>query len=126
MKVKALPPFLGKRGRVFRVCWKPALSAVLGRGGVCIALRVCGCCCPQAVSARLILCLVGESTVVTESLFQIDEHNADKDASATVDGEYVKSYGKPSVVRVCGYPGIPVSLGGRFLYGEQYIELSTS
>lgn len=74
----------------------------------------------------MILCLVGERAVVTASLFQIDEPNADKDASAPVAGEYVKRYGKPRVVRGCGYLGILASLGGSFLYREQCIELDTS
>lgn len=48
--------------------------------------------------------------MVTGNLFQIDEPNADKDASAPVAGEYVEMYGKPGVVRGCGELEIPVSL----------------
>lgn len=49
----------------------------------------------------VILCLVGESTVVTESLFQIDEPNTDKETAAPAAGEYVRRYGKPRVVWGC-------------------------
>lgn len=56
----------------------------------------------QCLHTYVILYLLGETDVVTESLFQIDEPNADKDASAPVAGEYVKRYGKYRVVSSCG------------------------
>lgn len=65
-------------------------------------MRVAAVAHEQCLHASVILCPVGERTVVTEFLFQIEEPNADKDTAAPAAGEYVKRYGKPRVVWGCG------------------------
>lgn len=92
------------------------MLSALGRDGVRIALHdVAAAAREQCLHTGVSLCLVGQSAVVTESLFQIDEPNADKDASAPGAGEYVRRYGKAAVA------GAVVGLRSQCPWGEVFL-----